>query len=125
MHLERRSGPTPWVGARPAANPESEPPAEQIEVKSEIPLKNMTFERRDETTDFIPPHRIGNSAKDGPVAVIGGSAAGLFTSSLLAKHGVPVRVFEHAETMEPSARTLIVTQRMRSLLGRAAEGCIV
>jgi flavin-dependent dehydrogenase len=59
------------------------------------------------------------------VAVIGGSAAGLFTASLLARSGVPVRVFERIETLEPAARTLIVTHRMKSLLGRAAEASIV
>jgi digeranylgeranylglycerophospholipid reductase len=59
------------------------------------------------------------------VAVIGGSAAGLFTSILLAKQGIPVRVFERAETLEPAARTLIVTHKMRGLLGAAAQGSIV
>ena len=59
------------------------------------------------------------------VAVIGGSAAGLFTASLLARRGVDVRVLERIETLEPEARTLIVTDRMRALLGRAAEGSIV
>jgi digeranylgeranylglycerophospholipid reductase len=59
------------------------------------------------------------------VAVVGGSAAGLFTASLLARKGVPVRVFERIETLEPAARTLIVTHRMRSLLGQAAERSIV
>jgi digeranylgeranylglycerophospholipid reductase len=59
------------------------------------------------------------------VSVVGGSAAGLFTASLLARKGVPVRVFERIESLEPEERTLIVTGRMRSLLGRAAEGCIL
>jgi len=59
------------------------------------------------------------------VTVVGGSAAGLFTASLLARRGVPVRVFERIETLEPAARTLIVTHRMRSLLGHAAECSIV
>ncbi len=59
------------------------------------------------------------------VTVVGGSAAGLFTASLLARRGVPVRVFERIETLEPAARTLIVTHRMRSLLGHAAERSIV
>jgi flavin-dependent dehydrogenase len=36
-----------------------------------------------------------------------------------------VRVLERAETLEPEARTLIVTHRMRTLLGRAAEGSVV
>jgi flavin-dependent dehydrogenase len=59
------------------------------------------------------------------VTVVGGSAAGLFTASLLARRGVPVRVFERIETLEPAARTLIVTHRMRSLLGDAAERSVV
>ncbi len=59
------------------------------------------------------------------VSVVGGSAAGLFTASLLARRGVPVRVFERIEKLEPEERTLIVTDRMRGLLGRAAEGCIL
>jgi flavin-dependent dehydrogenase len=59
------------------------------------------------------------------VAVVGGSAAGLFTASLLARQGVPVRVFERIETLEPDERTLIVTDRMRALLGRAAQKSVV
>jgi len=59
------------------------------------------------------------------VAVVGGSAAGLFTASLLARKGVPVRVFERIETLEPAERTLIVTHRMRNLLGAAAGRSIV
>ncbi len=59
------------------------------------------------------------------VAVVGGSAAGLFTAALLARKGLSVRVFERIETLEPDARTLIVTNRMRGLLGRAAEHSIV
>jgi digeranylgeranylglycerophospholipid reductase len=59
------------------------------------------------------------------VAVIGGSAAGLFTASLLARRGLDVRVIERIESLEPEARTLIVTDRMRTLLGSAAEASIV
>jgi len=59
------------------------------------------------------------------IAVIGGSAAGLFTASLLARQGIPVRVFERIESLEPAARTLIVTHQMRSLLGSAAGSCIL
>lgn len=70
--------------------------------------------------------RVSSARKaDSPVAVIGGSAAGLFTASLLARGGRPVRVFERAETLDPAARTLIVTHRMRALLGAAAERSIV
>src|SRR5271170_688519 len=66
---------------------------------------------------------VQNSAQN--VAVVGGSAAGLLTASVLARQGARVRVYERIETLEPAERTLIVTNRMRSLLGRAAEGCIV
>jgi len=59
------------------------------------------------------------------IAVIGGSAAGLFTSLLLARQGLSVRVLERIETLEPEARTLIVTHRMRALLGRAAENSVL
>src|SRR5271169_2918002 len=59
------------------------------------------------------------------VAVVGGSAAGLLTAAVLARQGVGVRVYERIETLEPTERTLIVTNRMRALLGRAAEGSIV
>jgi flavin-dependent dehydrogenase len=38
---------------------------------------------------------------------------------------VDVRVLERIETLEPEARTLIVTDRMRALLGRPAESSIV
>ncbi len=59
------------------------------------------------------------------VAVVGGSAAGLLTASVLARKGVPVRVFERIENLEPAERTLIVTHRMRNLLGPAAEHSVV
>lgn len=59
------------------------------------------------------------------IAVIGGSAAGLFTSLLLARRGLSVRVLERIETLEPEARTLIVTHRMRALLGRVVEASVI
>jgi flavin-dependent dehydrogenase len=59
------------------------------------------------------------------VAVVGGSAAGLFAASLLARQGIAVRVFERIETLEPEERTLIVTNRMLALLGRAAQKSVV
>lgn len=71
------------------------------------------------------PLRERDSSAPGSVAVVGGSAAGLFTASLLARAGVPVRVFERIETLEHASRTLIVTSHMRHLLGPAAEGCVV
>lgn len=74
-----------------------------------------------ESSELIP----SASARGQSIAVIGGSAAGLFAASLLARGGADVRVLERIETLEPEARTLIVTDRMRALLGRAAEGSIV
>lgn len=59
------------------------------------------------------------------IAVVGGSAAGYFAASLLARAGASVRVFERNETLDPLARTLIVTHRMRDILGAAGETGIV
>jgi hypothetical protein len=64
-------------------------------------------------------------ASDDSVAVVGGSAAGLYTASLLARAGKTVRVFERAERLDPAPRTLIVTHRLRELLGPLAERSIV
>jgi flavin-dependent dehydrogenase len=63
--------------------------------------------------------------KKTPVAVVGGSAAGLFTAYLLARRGMPVRVFEQSESLAPADRTLIVTRRMKQLLGDIASDCVV
>src|SRR3970040_1585045 len=60
-----------------------------------------------------------------PVSIIGGSAAGFYTAYLLARRGLPVRVFEQAERLDPWVRTLIVTSRMRNLLGPLGEGAVV
>lgn len=81
----------------------------------------MPFEHREEKASLAPQVRTGTRT----VAIVGGSAAGLFTSALLARRGVPVRVFERAETLEPAARTLIVTHKMRGLLGVAAQRSVV
>jgi flavin-dependent dehydrogenase len=68
----------------------------------------------------------GRGAKAGPkVAVIGGSASGFFTASLLAKAGCPVEVLERSEELDPTPRTLIVTSHMRTLLGEVGERAIV
>lgn len=66
-----------------------------------------------------------NRAAGQRVAVVGGSAAGLFTATLLARQGVDVRVVERIEALEPEPRTLIVTDRMRALLGRAVGDSVV
>jgi digeranylgeranylglycerophospholipid reductase len=81
----------------------------------------MVFKQRGAKNGSISTPRTDSQS----IAVIGGSAAGLFTASLLARQGVPVRVFERIETLDPAARTLIVTHQMRTVLGRAAESSIV
>jgi flavin-dependent dehydrogenase len=58
------------------------------------------------------------------IAVVGGSAAGYFAASLLARSGASVRVFERNETLDPIERTLIVTHRMRQILGAAGESSV-
>ncbi len=64
--------------------------------------------------------------KSGPqVAVIGGSASGFFTASLLARAGCAVEVLERSDQLDPTPRTLIVTSHMRTLLGRVGEGAVV
>jgi len=65
------------------------------------------------------------SNNSGPVTVIGGSAAGLLTAGLVARAGRPVRILEASEALSPAARTLIVTSRMRDLLGPASERSIL
>jgi digeranylgeranylglycerophospholipid reductase len=67
----------------------------------------------------------GHGLNQRNIAVVGGSAAGLFSALLLSRQGVSVRVFERSETLEPEARTLIVTGRMRHLLGPVAENSVV
>ncbi len=59
------------------------------------------------------------------VAVIGGSAAGFFTAYLLARGGRTVQVLERAEQLDPAPRTLIVTSRMRDLLGPVGDSSVV
>jgi digeranylgeranylglycerophospholipid reductase len=61
----------------------------------------------------------------GEIAVVGGSAAGLYAAALLARGGASVQVLEGLDTLEPAERTLIVTHRMREMLGAAAERSVV
>jgi len=58
-------------------------------------------------------------------AIVGGSAAGLYTANLLAQRGVSVRVLEGLSALEPAQRTLIVTHRLRDMLGGATDGCVL
>jgi flavin-dependent dehydrogenase len=59
------------------------------------------------------------------ITVVGGSVAGMYTASLLARGGAHVEVLERAERLDPISRTLIVTSHMRDLLGLAGESSIV
>ena len=59
------------------------------------------------------------------IGVVGASAAGLFTALLLARAGRTVRLFERAERLDPAPRTLIVTDRIRHLLGASSQKCAV
>src|SRR6202171_4023453 len=59
------------------------------------------------------------------VAVIGGSASGFFTASLLARAGCSVEVFERSAQLDPTPRTLIVTSHMRTLLGEVGERAVI
>ena len=57
--------------------------------------------------------------------MIGGSASGFFTASLLARAGCAVEVLERSEQLDPIQRTLIVTSHMRTLLGQVGESAVV
>lgn len=59
------------------------------------------------------------------VAIIGGSVAGFFTAHLLAREGLQVHLFEGRERLDPTPRTLIVTHRMRELVGPVGESAVV
>ncbi|HID86720.1 MAG TPA: NAD(P)/FAD-dependent oxidoreductase [Anaerolineae bacterium] len=51
------------------------------------------------------------------VTIIGASSAGLFAAYLLARGGLPVRLYDQGETLGPPPRTLIVTRRINQVLG--------
>ncbi len=59
------------------------------------------------------------------VVIIGGSAAGLYAAHRLAQAGVPVRVYEAIESVDPVSRTLIVTDKFREQMGDLAPRAIV
>jgi flavin-dependent dehydrogenase len=60
-----------------------------------------------------------------PVTIVGGSATGLFTAERLARAGRAVTLLEGAEEWSPEPRTLIVTRRMRDLLGEVGDRAVV
>jgi digeranylgeranylglycerophospholipid reductase len=59
------------------------------------------------------------------VAIVGGSTAGFYAACLLARGGAKVCVLERSEALDPTPRTLIVTDRMRELLGPLGETSVV
>lgn len=59
------------------------------------------------------------------VGIVGGSVAGLFTALLLSRAGRQVRIFEGAEDFDPKPRTLIVTNRLKGLLGSVRHGAVI
>ncbi|MBI2238759.1 MAG: FAD-dependent monooxygenase, partial [Actinobacteria bacterium] len=58
------------------------------------------------------------------VTVVGASVAGLYTAALLARSGCEVWVLERRSRLDHDSRTLIVTSRMRDLLGPLGDTCI-
>ena len=70
------------------------------------------------TTDVVP-------TPNTPVTVVGASVAGLFSAYYLARHGVPVRVYERQPELAPAPRTLIVTPAWLRLLDFDAGDAIV
>lgn len=59
------------------------------------------------------------------VVVVGGSTAGLHAALLLACAGRRVLVAERARSLDAARRTLIVTDRIRDVLGPLAEAAVV
>jgi len=66
-----------------------------------------------------------NRSFDSEIGIVGGSAAGLFTATLLGRAGRAVKVFEGAEDFDPKPRTLIVTSRMNEILGKVGKSALV
>ena len=59
------------------------------------------------------------------VVVVGGSAAGLLTAAKVAAGGRNVRLLESQSSLNPAARSLIVTHHFREQLGATASSSIV
>lgn len=71
------------------------------------------------------PNTRGHRRDNAEVVVIGGSAAGFYTASQLARGGRRVRVLESKPGIEPAPRTLIVTNHFKAQIGSAASDCIL
>jgi digeranylgeranylglycerophospholipid reductase len=114
---EKQSGPG---GHSKIQNPDIRIWADDFPARSRI-----VYESDEAKDNFHLLDRSLNRTGSESIAVIGGSAAGFFTAALLARRNLPVRVFERIDTLDHASRTLIVTDRMRSLLGSAAEASVV
>lgn len=72
------------------------------------------------------PCKDSNQSSHRPaITVVGGSAAGFFAAYLLAREGRAVDIFEQSPRLDAAERTLIVTHRMKDLLGEAGSASIV
>jgi flavin-dependent dehydrogenase len=67
----------------------------------------------------------GNDREKREVVVVGGSAAGLYTAARVAQGGRAVRVLESRPTLDPTSRTLIVTDHFRKQVNGAARASIL
>ncbi len=67
----------------------------------------------------------GNDREKREVVVVGGSAAGLYTAARVAQGGRAVRVLESRPTLDPTPRTLIVTDHFRKQVNGAAGASIL
>jgi len=61
----------------------------------------------------------------GEVVVVGGSAAGFYTATHVARGGRSVRVLESMPTLDPTSRTLIVTDHFKNQMGQSARASIL
>jgi digeranylgeranylglycerophospholipid reductase len=66
------------------------------------------------------PH--GRRTKD--ILIVGGSAAGLYTAKHVAEGGYSVQVLESRPALDPTPRTLIVTDQFKNQISTAAESSI-
>lgn len=62
---------------------------------------------------------------DKRIAIVGASTSGLYAALLLARRGFDVTVYERSSELDPAPRTLIVTDKMRELVGPVGERSIV
>jgi flavin-dependent dehydrogenase len=59
------------------------------------------------------------------ILIVGGSAAGLYTAKHVAEGGRSVQVLESRPALDPTPRTLIVTDHFKNQISRAAESSIL